>query len=450
MPMLTLDELRTEVESGSIDTVLLVMTDMQGRLMGKRLHAPFFLEEVAAHGAEGCEYLLTVDVDMNTVQGFAMTSWDKGYGDFVFRPDMSSLRRVPWLERTALVVADLEWEDGSPVVASPRQVLRRQLDRLAERGWRAMIGSELEFILFRTSYDDARARRYRELTPANAYNVDYSILGTTMVEDVLRPIRLGMAGAGIPVEDSKGECNFGQHEVNFRYADALAMADNHAIYKNGAKEIAWQHGCAITFMAKYDEREGNSCHIHCSLWDGDGSIFPGEGGHGVAPVFEHFVAGQIAAGRELAYFLAPNVNSYKRYAAGSFAPTALAWGRDNRTCALRVVGHGNGLRLENRAPGADVNPYLAFAATIAAGLHGIDDELPLDPECTGNAYVAAEPPRLPSTLHEAIDLLDGSTVARQAFGDELVEHYLHYARTEQRAFDAAVTDWELQRGFERM
>jgi glutamine synthetase len=450
MPMLTLDELRTEVESGSIDTVLLVMTDMQGRLMGKRLHAPFFLEEVAAHGAEGCEYLLTVDVDMNTVQGFAMTSWDKGYGDFVFRPDMSSLRRVPWLERTALVVADLEWEDGSPVVASPRQVLRRQLDRLAERGWRAMIGSELEFILFRTSYDDARTRRYRELTPANAYNVDYSILGTTMVEDVLRPIRLGMAGAGIPVEDSKGECNFGQHEVNFRYADALAMADNHAIYKNGAKEIAWQHGCAITFMAKYDEREGNSCHIHCSLWDGDGSIFPGEGGHGVAPVFEHFVAGQIAAGRELAYFLAPNVNSYKRYAAGSFAPTALAWGRDNRTCALRVVGHGNGLRLENRAPGADVNPYLAFAATIAAGLHGIDDELPLDPECTGNAYVAANPPRLPSTLHEAIDLLDGSTVARQAFGDELVEHYLHYARTEQRAFDAAVTDWELQRGFERM
>jgi glutamine synthetase len=450
MPMLTLDELRTEVESGSIDTVLLVMTDMQGRLMGKRLHAPFFLGEVAAHGAEGCEYLLTVDVDMNTVQGFAMTSWDKGYGDFVFRPDMSSLRRVPWLERTALVVADLEWEDGSAVVASPRQVLRRQLDRLAERGWRAMIGSELEFILFRTSYDDARARRYRELTPANAYNVDYSILGTTMVEDVLRPIRLGMAGAGIPVEDSKGECNFGQHEVNFRYADALAMADNHAIYKNGAKEIAWQHGCAITFMAKYDEREGNSCHIHCSLWDGDGSIFPGEGGHGVAPVFEHFVAGQIAAGRELAYFLAPNVNSYKRYAAGSFAPTALAWGRDNRTCALRVVGHGNGLRLENRAPGADVNPYLAFAATIAAGLHGIDDELPLDPECTGNAYVAANPPRLPSTLHEAIDLLDGSTVARQAFGDELVEHYLHYARTEQRAFDAAVTDWELQRGFERM
>jgi glutamine synthetase len=448
--MLTLDELRTEVDAGAIDTVLLVMTDMQGRLMGKRLHAPFFLDEVAGHGAEGCEYLLTVDIDMNTVQGFAMTSWDQGYGDFVFRPDMSSLRRVPWLERTALVVADLEWGDGSPVVASPRQVLRRQLDRLAERGWRAMIGSELEFILFRNTYDDARARSYRGLTPANAYNVDYSILGTTMVEDVLRPIRLGMAGAGIPVEDSKGECNFGQHEVNFRYSDALAMADNHAIYKNGAKEIAWAHGCAITFMAKYNEREGNSCHIHCSLWDDRGSLFPGEGGHGFAPVFEHFVAGQIVAGRELAYFLAPNVNSYKRYAQGSFAPTALAWGRDNRTCALRVVGHGNGLRLENRAPGADVNPYLAFAAMIAAGLHGIDNQVPLDPECTGNAYLAGDSPRLPSTLHEAIDLLDGSAVARTAFGDELVEHYLHYARTEQQAFDAAVTDWELHRGFERM
>ena len=448
--MLTLDELRADVERGEIDTVLLVITDMQGRLMGKRLHAPFFLDEVAGHGAEGCEYLLTVDVDMNTVQGFAMTSWDKGYGDFVFRPDMSSLRRVPWLERTALVVADLEWQDGSPVVASPRQVLRRQLERLAERGWRAMIGSELEFILFRTTYDEARARNYRDLTPANAYNVDYSILGTTMVEDVLRPIRLGMAGAGIPVEDSKGECNFGQHEVNFRYADALAMADNHAIYKNGAKEIAWQHGCAITFMAKYNEREGNSCHIHCSLWDGDGSIFPGSGERGFATVFEHFVAGQIAAGRELAYFLAPNVNSYKRYALGSFAPTALAWGRDNRTCALRVVGHGNGLRLENRSPGADVNPYLAFAATIAAGLHGIDNELPLDAECAGNAYEAQDTPRLPSTLHEAIDLLHGSAVARTAFGDEVVDHYLHYARTEQRAFDAAVTDWERVRGFERM
>jgi len=448
--MLTLDELHGLVERGEIDTVLLVITDMQGRLMGKRLHAPFFLAEVAEHGAEGCEYLLTVDVDMGTVQGFRMGSWDTGYGDFVFRPDMTTLRRIPWLERTALVVADLEWEDGSPVAASPRQILRRQLDRLAQRGWHAKVGSELEFILFRTTYDEARERRYRDLTPANAYNVDYSILGTTMVEDVLRPIRLGMAGAGIPVEDSKGECNFGQHEVNFRYAGALAMADNHAIYKNGAKEIAWQHGCALTFIAKYDQREGNSCHIHCSLWDGAGSLFSAAGGNDFSPLFRSFVAGQISAGRELCYFLAPNVNSYKRYAPGSSAPTALAWGRDNRTCALRVVGHDDGLRLEHRAAGADVNPYLAFAAVIAAGLHGIDHDLPLDDEYAGNAYLATDRPRLPATLREAIDLLDGSGVARTAFGDEVVDHYLHYARTEQRAFDAAVTDWELVRGFERM
>ncbi len=265
--MLTLKELETDVRSGAIDTVLLVLTDMQGRLMGKRVHGSFFVDEIARHGAEGCYYLLTVDVDMNTIQGYRMGSWDTGYGDFVFKPDFATLRRVPWLEKTALVIADLEWQDGKPVVASPRQILRRQLERLAERGWTANVGSELEFILFRDSYDQARAKRYHDLEPANAYNVDYSIFGTTTVEDVLRPIRLGMAGAGITVEDAKGECNFGQHEVNFRYSDALSMADNHSIYKNGAKEIAWQHGYALTFMAKYNEREGNSCHIHCSLWD---------------------------------------------------------------------------------------------------------------------------------------------------------------------------------------
>ena len=448
--MLTLDELRADVERGAIDTVLLVMTDMQGRLMGKRLHAPYFVSDVAEHGAEGCYYLLTVDVDMNPVQGFSMASWESGYGDFVFLPDFSTLRRVPWLERTALVVADLGWHDGRPVTASPRQILRRQLDRLAERGWTANVGSELEFILFRETYDAARAKRYHDLEPANAYNVDYSILGTTMVEDVLRPIRLGMAGAGISVEDSKGECNFGQHEVNFRYADALTMADNHSVYKNGAKEIAWQHGRAITFMAKYNEREGNSCHIHCSLWDKDGSLFVDGDGHGHSELFRRFVAGQLAAGRELTYFLAPNVNSYKRFATGSFAPTTLAWGTDNRTCALRVVGHGQGLRLENRSAGADCNPYLAFAAIIAAGLHGIDNELELEPEYTGNAYTATDHPRLPTTLHEAIDLLDGSVLAREAFGADVIDHYLHFARTEQAAFDAVVTDWEKLRGFERL
>jgi glutamine synthetase len=447
---LTLDELRGDVESGAIDTVLLVMTDMQGRLAGKRLHAPFFVDEVAGHGAEGCNYLLAVDVDMNTVQGFAMSSWETGYGDFVFRPDMASLRRVPWLERTALVVADLEWEDGSPVAASPRQILRRQLDRLAERGWRANIGSELEFMLFRDSYDQARAKRYHDLVTANAYNVDYSILGTTMVEDVLRPIRLGMAGAGISVEDSKGECNFGQHEVNFRYSDALSMADNHSVYKNGAKEIAYLHGCALSFMAKYDEREGNSCHIHVSLWDERGSLSPDADGHGRSRVFEHFIAGQLAVTKELAYFFAPNVNSYKRYAWGSFAPTTLVWGIDNRTCGFRVVGHGAGLRLESRIAGADVNPYLAFAAMIAAGLHGIDNELELEPAYPGNAYDAVDKPRLPGSLHEAIALLEGSAAARGAFGDDVIDHYLHYARTEQRSFEAAVTDWERFRSFERM
>jgi glutamine synthetase len=447
---LSLDELRADVESGAVDTVLLVMTDMQGRLTGKRLHAPFFVDEVAGHGAEGCNYLLAVDVEMNTVQGFAMSSWETGYGDFVFRPDLDTLRRVPWLERTAICVADLEWEDGSPVTASPRQVLRRQLDRLAERGWHANVGSELEFMLFRDSYEQARAKRYRDLDHANAYNVDYSILGTTMVEDVIRPIRLGMAGAGIRVEDSKGECNFGQHEVNFRYSDALAMADNHSIYKNGAKEIAYLHGCALSFMAKYDEREGNSCHIHMSLWDDSGSLSPGEDGHGRSRVFEHFVAGQLAATRELTYFFAPNVNSYKRYSWGSFAPTTLVWGIDNRTCAFRVVGHGPTLRVESRIAGADVNPYLAFAAMIAAGLHGIDNELELEPDYPGNAYDAAGKPRLPTSLHEAIALLEGSQLARAAFGEDVVDHYLHYARTEQRAFEATVTDWERFRNFERM
>src|SRR4051812_28735371 len=445
----TLDQLRGDVESGAVDTVLLVMTDMQGRLSGKRLHAPFFVDEVAGHGAEGCNYLLAVDVEMNTVQGFAMSSWETGYGDFVFRPDLATLRPVPWLERTALVVADLEWEDGSRVAASPRQILRRQLARLAERGWYANVGSELEFMLFRESYEQARAKRYHDLVTANAYNVDYSILGTTMVEDVIRPIRLGMAGAGIRVEDSKGECNFGQHEVNFRYSDALSMADNHSIYKNGAKEIAYLHGAALSFMAKYDEREGNSCHIHMSLWDDSGSAFADSDGH-QTDLFRHFLAGQLAGTRELTLCFAPNINSYKRYAWGSFAPTTLAWGVDNRTCAFRIVGHGPGLRVESRLAGADTNPYLAFAAIIAAGVHGIENSLDLEDAYGGNAYDAHDKPRVPSSLGAAIDLFEGSTLAREAFGAQVVDHYLHYARTELRSFEAAVTDWEKFRSFERL
>jgi glutamine synthetase len=442
---MNLDELRAETERGSIDTVLIALCDMQGRLMGKRLTARHFLESVADHGAEACNYLLAVDVDMDTVAGYAMSSWERGYGDFVMQPDLSTLRRVPWQEGTAMLMADLAWEDGSPVVASPRQILRAQLDRLAERGWTALAGTELEFILFRTSYEDAWRSGYRDLDPANLYNVDYSLLGTARVEPLIRRIRNSMAGAEMTVENSKGECNLGQHEINFRYGPALTAADEHAIYKNGAKEIAAQEGMSITFMAKFNEREGNSCHIHLSLAGEDGSpVFASD-----RETFDRFLAGQLACLRELTLFLAPNVNSYKRYVEGSFAPTAVAWGHDNRTCALRVVGHGPALRMECRSPGADVNPYLALAALIAAGLHGVEEGLELGPAEEGNAY-QGDKPRLPTTLRDARDLFAASDVARAAFGDEVVEHYLNNARVELDAFDAAVTDWERHRGFERL
>ena len=447
---LTLDELRVAVGASEIDTVIVGFCDMQGRLMGKRVHGPAFLDGIATNGAEGCNYLLAIDVDMNTVTGYAFASWERGYGDFVLKPDLSTLRAIPWLPGTALCLCDLQWHDGSPVVPSPRQILRAQLARLAERGWRAMVGSELEFLLFAESYEDCRAKGYRNLRLANAYNVDYSILGSTYVEPVLRAIRLGMAGAGMPVEDSKGECNFGQHEVNFRYADALAMADDHTIYRNGAKEIAYQHGHALTFMPKYDEREGNSCHIHISLWDAERSLFPDASGHGRSPLFSSFLAGLLTHLRELSYFLAPTVNSYKRFQPGSFAPTALVWADDNRTCALRVVGHGNGLRVECRVAGGDANPYLAFSALIAAGLAGIDNEYELEPAWEGSGYDASGRPHVPATLREATALLEGSSLARAALGDEVVEHYLHAARTEQDQFDRAVTDWELRRSFERL
>jgi glutamine synthetase len=431
---LSLDQLRTAVRGGSIDTVLLAFTDMQGRLQGKRLTAEHFLDEVIEHGAEACNYLLAIDVDMNTVSGYEMSSWELGYGDFEMRPDFGTLRIVPWLEGTALILADLSWGDGSPVVASPRQILRRQLDRLAERGLQAMGATELEFILFKTPYDEAAARDYRDLEPANLYNLDYSILATSRVEPVIRRIRNEMAGAGMSVVDSKGECNFGQHEINFMYGPALRTADEHSIYKNGAKEIADQEGHAITYMAKFNEREGSSCHIHLSLQREDGTPVFAEDTH----AFERFVAGQLACLRELALFYAPNINSYKRYAAGSFAPTAVAWGEDNRTCALRAVGHG-----------ADVNPYLALAAMIAAGLHGIDEELELEPPVPGNAY-AADKPHVPNTMHEAAELFRNSAVARDAFGHEVVDHYLNYAAVELAAYNSAVTDWERHRGFERL
>jgi glutamine synthetase len=442
----TLDELRKAVDGGSIDTVLLCIADMEGRLQGKRLTAAHFLDVVAEEGAEGCNYLLAVDVDMNTVEGYEMSSWSRGYGDFAMRPDMDTLRLIPWHEATALVMADLEWHDGSEVLASPRQILRRQLDRLAERGWTAAAGTELEFIVFNDTYEEAWRKGYRDLNPVNLYNVDYSMIGTARIEPLIRRIRNSMMAADMSVENSKGECNFGQHEINFRYDSALATADNHVIYKTGAKEIAAQDGYAITYIAKYDEREGNSCHIHCSLQraDGSGSVFAAD-----EHLFKRFVAGQLAALRELTLFFAPQINSYKRFVAGSFAPTAVAWGHDNRTCSMRVVGHGESLRVENRLPGADVNPYLALAAMIAAGLHGIDNELTLEPAFEGNAY-ESDKPRVPDTMYAARDLFARSEIAREAFGQEVVDHYLNRAAIELTAYEAAVTDWEKFRGFERL
>ncbi|MFI1827809.1 glutamine synthetase family protein [Streptomyces sp. NPDC020412] len=449
-PPLPLTELRALVESGEIDTVVLAFPDMQGRLQGKRFAARFFLDDVVEHGTEGCNYLLAVDPEMNTVDGYAMASWDRGYGDFAMRPDLDTLRRVPWNEGTALLIADLAWHDGAPVVAAPRQILRRQLDRLAERGWRANVGTELEFIVFKDTYEQAWDRDYRDLTPANQYNVDYSVLGTGRIEPLLRRIRNEMTTAGLTVESAKGECNPGQHEIAFRYDDALVTCDQHAVYKTGAKEIAAQQGCSLTFMAKYNEREGNSCHIHLSLADADGTnLMAGDGPDGMSPVMRHFLAGQLAALREFSLLYAPNVNSYKRFQPGSFAPTAVAWGHDNRTCALRVVGHGRSMRFENRLPGGDVNPHLAVAGLVAAGLYGVEQELELPEACTGNAYAAGHA-RVPTTLREAAELWETSVIAKAAFGDEVVAHYLNMARVELAAYDAAVTDWELRRSFERL
>jgi glutamine synthetase len=441
-----LEELRSRVEAGEIDTVLIALCDMQGRLQGKRLTARHFVEEVVEHGAEGCNYLLAVDVDMNTVDGYAMSSWERGYGDFVLKPDLATLRLVPWQEGTAMVLCDLAWEDGSDVAASPRQILRRQLARLAERGWSANAGTELEFMVFRETYESAWHKAYRNLEPANLYNIDYSMLGTARIEPLIRRIRNAMEGAGMAVENSKGECNYGQHEINFHYAEALRTADDHAIYKNAAKEIAAQDGMAISYMAKFDEREGSSCHIHFSLADENGrNVFASD-----EAVFESFLAGQLACLRELTVLLAPNINSYKRFVEGSFAPTTVAWGRDNRTCSLRVVGHGQGQRFELRAGGSDLNPYMAISAIIAAGLHGVETKLELEPMYEGNAYHATDKPRLPTTLRDARDLFATSEVSRAAFGDDVVDHYVNAADVELAAFEAAVTDWERFRGFERL
>ncbi len=443
--MLSYEELRELVATGEIDTVVIAFTDMQGRLMGKRLHGEFFVEQVDdGHGTEGCNYLLALEMEMDPVPGYEIASWEQGYGDFELVPDLATLRRIPWLEGTALVLADVLWHDHSPVQPSPRQVLKAQMERAAALGLTPMMGSELEFYLLKETYAEAYEKGYAALTPSVPYILDYHILGTTYDEPLMRTIRNHMQAAGMRVETSKGEAWPGQQEINFRFADALTMADNHVVYKNGAKEIAFQHGCSISFMAKpFEDWIGNSCHVHSSLFRDGAPAFAKD-----ETLFGQWLAGQIACFEELAVFLAPTINSYKRFAAGSWAPTSLAWGNDNRTCGFRVVGKGAARRAETRIPGGDANPYLAFAAIIAAGLHGIEQGLELPPALEGNAY-ESDSRRFPSSMREAITALENGTMARAAFGDQVVDHYLNYARTEQGLYDKFVTDWERKRYFER-
>lgn len=442
---LSLEGLERAVADQTVDTVVLALVDMEGRLVGKRLTGRHFLESTVPHGAESCEYLLATDVDMSPQQGYGLAGWNRGFGDFQLVADLSTLRLIPWHPNAALVLADAYAADGAPIQVSPRQVLRRQLERLNARGLAAQVGTELEFMIFRSSYREAWESGYRNLTKATPYSVDYALLDTAGIEPLIRRIRNSMEGAGLNVESSKGECNLGQHEINFQYGPALKVCDDHVIYKFGAREIAAQEGMAITFMAKFDQREGSSCHIHLSLSGGEGSnAFARD-----KVLFECFLAGQLACLREMTLLLAPQVNSYKRYVPGMFAPTAVAWGLDNRTCAMRVIGHGQGLHIENRLPGADVNPHLAVAAMIAAGLHGLDAELKLEPAVKGSAYEGSRP-HVPHSMHAARDLFAASEVARIAFGEDVVDHYVHRADLELGAFESSVTDWERFRGFERL
>ena len=442
------------IADGSIDTVVIAFPDMHGRPVGKRVTADYFESHAAEHGIECCEYLLAVDVDMTPLPGYRFASWDTGYGDVVCDPDFSTARRIPWLKGTAWVIADLSDGSGGPVEVSPRQILRRQLERAAERGLRVLAATELEFYLFRDSYEEAAAKGWRGLEPHTSTIEDYQLLQTSREEYILRRIRNEMIGAGIPVEFSKGEAGRGQHEVNVTYDEALTAADRHLVFKNGIKEIAAQEGRAATFMAKWTmDDTGSSCHVHTSLWDAEsGEPLMADPTHatGLSVVGRQFLAGQLAAARELAWCAAPTVNSYRRYVPGSWAPTAVVWGEDNRTCGFRVVGTGAGRRIESRIPGADVNPYLVLAASVAAGLYGVDHELELGPAYPRNAYEASDVPRIPSTLVEAIDELRGSKVAVEAFGAEVHHHLLNTAVQEWEASNRYVTDWELARYFERL
>lgn len=448
--MMSLKDLESAVGDGTIDTVVTAFTDMQGRLVGKRIDGEYFLEDVVGHGVEGCNYLLALDMEMDPLPGYAMANWEKGYGDFAIAPDMSTLRRIPWLDRTALVVCDVLNQDGSPVAASPRQVLLAQYERAHAMGYVPMMASELEFYLYKESYAEAWDKGFRDLTPTIPYILDYHILATTMDEGFIQQLRRGMRGAGVPVEFSKGEAWPGQHELNVRYADAITSADRHTIYKNGVKEIAFLNGLSASFMAKPSEKDiGSSCHIHMSLADAGSGDPVFVDGDEETDTFRHFIGGLRAHVRDVALFVAPSINSYKRYAAESWAPTSVSWGRDNRTCGFRVVGHGPSRRVECRIPGADVNPYLGYAALLAAGLDGIEAGTDPGPELHGNAYEAGQAEAFPSSLREAVDRWEHSEFAKLAFGDDAWAHYLNYGQTEQRLFDQVVTDYERARMFER-
>ncbi len=451
---LTLEELKEKIRAGEIDTVISAITDMQGRMMGKRVTGEFFLEH-AEHGTHFCTYLLGTEMEMTTPEGYRRMNWETGYGDWLADPDWSTLRVIPWLEKTALVLGDVrEEETGELIPVAPRTVLRRQLERAREMGFAVTMASELEFYLLRESYEGAAEKGFHDLTPFGWYNEDYHLLQGTKAEPLYRAFRNQMSAAGIPIEFSKGEAAPGQHEVNIRYAEALESADRHALFKHGIKELAWQRGHAVTFMAKPDHAwTGSSAHIHVSLRDPEGrhSLFPEENGspHGMSEVMRHFLGGLMQGTRELAFFLAPFVNSYKRFAVASWAPVNIVWGRDNRTCGFRIVGRGDSLHIENRFPGGDANPYLAYAAILGAGLHGIEQRIEPPAEHQGNGYTATGVPRVPGALWEAILELERSELARRIFGEEVVEHYLNTARIEQKTYDAIVTCWERQRYLER-
>ncbi len=449
---LTLDALKAAVAAGEIDTVLVCGIDMQGRLMGKRFHAAFFVDG-GYEETHCCNYLLTVDMEMNTVQGYKSSSWSTGYGDYVLKPDLATLRRIPWLEGTALVLGDTLDHHGHEVPHSPRAILKRQIARAAAHGFDAMMATELEFYIFENSYEQLRDTGFTGLRPVSAYNEDYHIFQTTKEEDVMRAIRNGLYGAGIPVENSKGEADAGQEEINYRYSDALDTADNHVIVKNGVKEIAWTKGKSVTFMAKYDHRKaGSSAHIHQSLWTQDGkpAFYDPADKHGMSALMKQFLAGQLAHATEITAFLAPYVNSYKRFTIGMFAPTKAVWSADNRTAGFRVCGvHSKAVRVECRIPGSDVNPYLACAALLAAGLAGIEGKYDLEPEMSGDMYSAQNIREIPKNLRDAAAALNASAMLRAAMGDDVVDHYHHAAGWEISETDRVVTDFEVQRLLER-